>query len=429
MKTYRFSIRKRVKGLSPGWIGLFIVFLLVTALLSGCNILNPKTGSLQGIVHRETTTGSTPLEDALVSVSGSTGTAYSDQNGYFFMNEISAGKRTVTVIKDGYIKVQLLNVFIEPETINEVNLGNPVVLKPKEDRALFDIAMEFYENDNYQLALDTFEELLIDFPDSAWADDSRYYIAWCYLSMNEYIQAIEEFEKLLINYPDSEYADDAQYYIGWTYETKLGLPIPAILAYYTFLFDFSDSQWADDAQLGIGNCYFATNDYGNAITEYQKVIDNYPFSDLLPLAQYSIAQSYRLAYYRNTAIEKYQELILLYPNSEYCGPSQYYIGYIYYEQNKYQLAIDEFQKTINNYPNSTWLEENRQVAPVAQFYIGWCYEKLELWEEAVAAYQLAINNYPGSTFSDGSSIPAYCQARIDEINEIYFPEPPEDEEI
>ena len=429
MKTYRFSIRKRVKGPFPGWIGLFIVFLLVTALLSGCNILNPKTGSLQGTVHRETTTGSTPLEDALVSVSGSTGTAYSDQNGYFFMNEISAGKRTVTVIKDGYIKVQLLNVFIEPETINEVNLGNPVVLKPKEDRALFDIAMEFYENDNYQLALDTFEELLIDFPDSAWADDSRYYIAWCYLSMNEYIQAIEEFEKLLINYPDSEYADDAQYYIGWTYETKLGLPIPAILAYYTFLFDFSDSQWADDAQLGIGNCYFATNDYGNAIAEYQKVIDNYPFSDLLPLAQYSIAQSYRLAYYRNTAIEKYQELILVYPNSEYCGPSQYYIGYIYYEQNKYQLAIDEFQKTINNYPNSTWPEENRQVAPVAQFYIGWCYEKLELWEEAVAAYQLAINNYPGSTFSDGSSIPAYCQARIDEINEIYFPEPPEDEEI
>jgi TolA-binding protein len=417
--------RKCDKGPSPGLVGVFIVFLLVTALLSGCNMFNPKTGSLQGVVHRETTTGSTPLEDALVSVSGSTNTAQTDENGNFFLNEIPAGKRTVTIIKDGYIKYQLLNVYIEPEIVNEANLGQPIILKAKEDRALYDIAMEYYEQKDYQLALDTFGELLVDFPDSTWVDDAQYYIAWCNLSMEEYTQAITEFENLLLNYPDSEYCDDSQYYIGWTYETKLGLPISAILAYYTFLFDYPDSQWADDSQLGVANCYFATNDYGNAITEYQKVIDNYPLSDLAPLAQYSIAQSCRLAYYRNTAIEKYQELILLYPESEYCGPSQYYIGYCYYEKKDYQSAITEFQKVISSYPNSTWPDENRQVAPVAQFYIGRCYEKLELWVEALEVYQSLINKYPGSTFSDGSSIPVYVQGRIDWI---MIAHPPQEEE-
>jgi TolA-binding protein len=421
--------RKRDKGPSPVWMVFFIVFLLVivTALLSGCNIINPKTGSLQGTVHRETLTSSAPLEDALVTVSGSTGTAETDGNGHFFLNEVPAGKRTVTIIREGYIKLQLLNVYIEPETVNEANFGNPIVLQPKEDRAIFDNAMEYYEAGNYELALNSFQDLLNDFPDTIWADDAQYYIAWCNLAMEEYTQAITEFENLLLNYPDSEYRDDSQYYIGWTYETKLGLPIPAILAYYTFLFEYPDSQWADDAQLGAGNCYYGTSDYGNAITEYQKVIDNYPFSDLLPLAQYSIAQSYRLAYYRNTAIEKYEELILLYPNSEYCSPSQYYIGYCYYEKGQYNMAIDEFQKTINNYPNSTWPEEDRQVVPVAQFYTGWCFEKLESWEEAIAAYQLVIDYYPGSTFSNGDSIPAYCQERIDWINENYFPETPEEE--
>jgi TolA-binding protein len=420
--------RKRDKGPSPGLIGVFIVFFLITALLSGCNVLNPKTGSLQGVVHRETTTGSTPLEDAMVSVSGSTNTAQTDENGNFFLNEIPAGKRTVTIIKDGYIKYQLLNVYIEPEIVNEVNLGQPIILKPKEDRALYDIAMEYYEQEDYQLALDTFGELLVDFPDSIWVDDSNYYVAWCYIFMEDYTQAIAEFENLIINYPDSEYRDDAQYYIGWTYETKLGLPISAILAYYTFLFDYPDSPWADDAQLGIGSCYYATKEYSNAITEYQKVIDNYPFSDLLPQAQYSIAQTYRVVSYLNTAIEKYQELILLYPDSEYCGPSQYYIGYSYYEKGEYQISIEEFQKVIDNYSNSTWPDEDRQVVPSAQFYIGWCYEKLELWEEAIAAYQLVIDYYPGSTFSNGDSIPAYCQERIDWINENYFPETPEEEE-
>lgn len=423
IKINNIKSQKRVKSSKGVLLPVFalLLLLIVNFFLSGCNVINPKTGSLQGIVHRETTVSSVPLEGALISVSGSTGTAETDENGYFFLNEVPAGKRIVTIIKEGYIKIQLLDVYIEPEIVNETNFGNPVILSPKEDRAIFDIGLEYYEEENYELALDTFGELIADFPDTIWADDAQYYIAWCNLFMEEYVKAIEEFENILLNYPDSDYRDDSQYYIGWTYETKLGLPIPAILAYYTFLFDYPDSQWADDAQLGIGNCYFATNDYGNAITEYQKVIDNYLFSDLLPLAQYSIAQSYRLAYYPNTAIEKYEELILLYPNSGYCGPSQYYIGYCYYEKSQYEVAIDEFQKTINNYPDSTWPDENRQVAPVAQFYIGWCYEKLELWEEAIAAYQLVIDYYPGSTFSNGDSIPAYCLERIDWINENYFP--------
>jgi len=377
-------------------------------------------------VHRETTTGSTPLEDAMVSVSGSTNTAQTDENGNFFLNEMPAGKRNMTVIKEGYITVKLLNVYIEPEIANEANLGQPIVLKPKEDRAVYDAATEYYEQEDYPLSLETFQELLNDFPDSIWGDDAQYYIAWCHIFMEDYGQAIAEFENLIIDYPDSEYRDDSQYYIGWVYEKRLNSPISASLAYYTFLFDYQiyypDSPWADDAQLGIANCYYATEEYGNAIVEYQRVIDNYPSSDLLPLAQYSIAQSYRMAYYRNTAIEEYEELILLYPTSEYRGPSQYYIGYCYYEKKNYQIAIDEFQKVIDDYPNSTWPDEDRQVAPSAQFYIGWCYEKLKLWEEAIVAYQLVIANYPGSSFSNGNSIPAYAQERIDWINANYFPE-------
>jgi TolA-binding protein len=420
--------RKCDKGPSPGcpgWMVAFIVFLLVTALLSGCNMLNPKTGSLEGVVHRQTADGSVPLEGVLVNINGVDNTSQTDQDGYFFLNDVPAGKRTLTIIKDGYITAKLINVYIEPDIVNEANLGNPVILKAKEDRAVYDIAMEYFQQGDYSQAIIEFQSLIENFSSSSWTDDSQYQIAWCHINTENYSQAIKEFENLLITYPDSEYQEDAQYYIGWCYEKKLGLPIPAILAYYTLLLEYPDSEWADDTQLGIGNCYYVTQDYGNAISEYQKVIDNYPLSDLLPLAQYSIAQSYRLAFYRNTAIEEYRELILTYPYSEYCGPSQYYIGYCYYEKKDYQSAITKFQKVISSYPNSTWPDENRQVAPVAQFYIGWCYEKLELWVEALEVYQSLINKYPGSTFSDGSSIPVYVQGRIDWI---MIAHPPQEEE-
>ncbi len=409
-----------------GLAGLLILFLLVimTVILNGCSALAPRTGALQGIVHRETASGSSPIENALISVSGSNNTAQTAEDGHFFINEISAGKRTLTVVKEGYVTLQLVNIYIEPEIVNEVNFGEPIILKAKEDQSLFDTAWDAYQAEDYQFALTIWQELLSVFPESLLADDAQYYIAWCHISLEDFVKAVTEFENLLISYPASEYADDAQYYIGWCHEKKLGLPIPAILAYYTLLFDYPDSQWADDTQLGIGNCYYATDDYGNAITEYQKVIDNYPWSALLPLARYSIAQSYRMANYRTTAIEKYQELILFHPESDFCGPAQYYIGYCYYEKNEYLIAIAEFQKGIDDYPNSTWPDESRLVAPSAQFYIGWCYEQLENWEEALVAYQLVIDNYQGSTFSNGSSITAYSQERIDWINDTYFPELP-----
>lgn len=384
--------RKCVKEPSPG--RYLVLLLVITILFNGCNAVNPQTGSLEGLVHRETTSGSAPLKDALVSISGSTNTALTDEDGYFLLNEIPAGKRTLTVIKEGYLTIKVGNVFIEPDIVNEANLGNPIIVKPTEARALFDSAINYYEQEDYQQALYTFRELRNTYPDSPWADD-------------------------------------AQYYIGYINEEKLNLYIQAVLAYYGVLLDYPDSSWADDAQLGIGNCYYATKAYGSAINEYRKVLDYYPGSDLHPVSQYSISWSYRRAGSNNQAIVEFQQVIDLYPNSIYAPPAQYFIGEIYYDLGNYSQAIGEFQKTINNYPLSSWPQENRLIVPLAYFYIGFCNEKLENWEEALTAYQVIIDKYPNSTWDDGSSIAADAQERIDFIIENYLPpdEVPDDEQM
>jgi len=429
IQNYKYKNKRVNRNLKHGKEpSLARVFVLMVALagialfLSSCSIINPSTGSVEGYVYENTVLEPIPVDGALVSITGSTNTATTEQNGYFFIEEVSIGIRDLTITKENYKTHKFLKIMIEENQTTLVNDGNPIIINAVDEKYLFDSAVLYYEQESYLDALNLFQQLLAEYPESSYRENSQYYIAWCYLSMDDYTKAIDEFENLIINYPESELRDDAQYYIGWTYEIRMSLHIQATLAYYTVLFDYPNSRWADDAQLGIGNCYFATGDYGNAIKEYQKVLDNYSESDLSPLAQYSLAQSYRRAGYRSTAIEKYQELIFLYPESEYCGPSQYYIGYCYYEKDKYQSAIDEFQKVIDEYSYSTWPGEDRQIAPGAQFYIGWCYEKLELWAEALTAYQLLIDNYPGSTWSDGSSIPAYTQERIDWINDNYPPE-------
>jgi len=385
--------KKGVKGPSPVTVIIIILLMMVAVFFSGCSIFNPQTGSLEGVVHRQmsNSTSTAPLPEVLICVSGSENTTYTDQDGYFLLNEIPAGKRTLTVIKEGYVTLKLLNVYIEPEVVNEANFGEPIILQPKEDTILYDTAMEYLEQEDYQQAIDTFLVLRDSYPDSPWADDAQYYLGYIYEISKLYIAARDEYSLLLFYYPNS--------------------------------------PWADDARLGIGNCYYFTGDYYHALIQYQAVIDNYPSSDLHPQAQYRIAWcSRRLGNY-NQAISDFQQVIDLYPESIYTPPAQYFIGEIYYDLENYEQAIIAFQMTINNYPLSTWLDDTRLIAPAAYFYIGHCHEMKEEWEEAIAAYQIIIDEYPDSTWDNGVSIALQAQERIDFIRENYLPpeESPSDE--
>lgn len=364
-------------------IFLFLFLLIILALLSGCNIFNTKNGALEGKVLGERVSDPIPIQGALISITGSTNTATTDQDGYFLLTDAPAGKRIVTIIKEGYVTLRLLNVFIEPEIVNQIYFGEPVIMQPKEDTILFNQAVAYFEDKEHPQALNSFKELLNTFPDSIWVDDAHYYIGNIYELNGLYISARDEYSLLLFYHPNS--------------------------------------PWADDARLGIGNCYYQTGDYHNAKIQYQLVVDSYPNSNLIPLAQYRIAWCSRKSGNYDEAIHDFKQVIVLFPESIYAPPAQYFIAEVYYDLQYYDQAIRDFQTTINNYPIATWPGENRLIAPLAYFYIGYCNEKLEMWQEAVNSYQEIINNYPNSTWDNGKSISKDAQERIEYIRNNHLP--------
>ena len=370
-----FKKIKNDKGPSPV---IFLLFLLSFSLLllNGCLFAPLSKGSVEGYIHEETVINTRPLEGALISITGSSNTALTDEDGYFRIDEVSIGSRTLTIIKEGYSKYHLLNVFIEEEKTTQAYSGNPIILQPCTEKYLFDGGIIYYNIEDYSAAITTFQQLLDDFPSSS-------------------------------------YADDAQYYIAYINEKKFGYYSKALLEYYELLINYPDSIWADDAQLGMGNCYYSSGEYNNAIVEYQKVINDYPNNPFHDYTQYYIGHSYRGLYDFEQAVIEFSKVINNYLESDYVAPAQYYIAYSYYQALNYNQAILEFQLTIDNYPDSTWPgEPDRFVAPLAQFYIGYCHGKLAQYPEAIAAYQLVIDNYSDSTWSDGRGIPPEAQFRI-----------------
>ena len=346
-------------------------------LLNGCLFSPFSKGSVEGYVYEETIINIRPLEGALVSITGSSGTALTDAEGYFRIDEVSIGARTLTITKEDYITYKILGIVIKENETTLIDNGNPIIVSAKDDKFLFDSGIIYYNLEDYSNAITTFQQLLTDFP-------------------------------------DSPYADDAQYYIGYINENKLGHYIKALLEYQELIDNCPDSPYADDAQLGIGNCYYVTYDYSHALEAYQKVIDDYPESSLLALSQYSIAQSYRKLTNYEQAILEFTKVIENYPDSNYTAPAQYYIGYSHYQAQDYSQAILEFQKVIDYYSDSTWPgESERLISPCAQYYIGWCLgEKLGQWVDAISAFQKIIDDYPGSTWSNGNKIPPDAQYQI-----------------
>jgi TolA-binding protein len=359
---------------------LLILSLLFFSLLllNGCLSLPSSKGGVEGYVYEKTVIDSRPLEDALISITGSSNTALTDSEGYFHLDEVSIGTlRTLTITKEGYITYKILGIVIIENETTLVDEGNPIKISAINDKFLFDGGVIYY-------------------------------------NMEDNNNAILNFQQLINDYPESGYADDAQYYIGYINEKKLGYYIQALLEYQKLIENYPDSEFIDDAYLGIGNCYYITYDYYHAIKAYQKIIDDYSQSTLAPLAQYSIGQSYRKLANYTQAILEFTKTIENYPESEYAAPAQYYLASSYYDAKDYNQAILEFQITIDNYPDSIWPgESDRLIAPCAQYYIGYCYgQKLGQWEEAIPAYQLVIDNYPHSTWGNGQEISPDAQYQI-----------------
>ena len=103
-----------------------------------------------------------------------------------------------------------------------------------------------------------------------------------------FMDAIQKFENLLDSGSYNSLSDNCQYWIGECYY-GLGKYEEAALSFEK-VFSFSNSNKDDDAQLKLGLCQLRLNNKAKAKEEFQKLVDNYPTSEYVSVAQRFIAQ-------------------------------------------------------------------------------------------------------------------------------------------
>ncbi len=77
-----------------------------------------------------------------------------------------------------------------------------------------------------------------------------------------------------------------------------------------------DSALADDAQFGMGECYFQMGRYEDAIVEYRRVAEQFPFGDRVAYAFLKVGFSQLALDQRDAALESFRTVSEAYPGTE-----------------------------------------------------------------------------------------------------------------
>ena len=93
-------------------------------------------------------------------------------------------------------------------------------------------------------------------------------------------------------------------------------PAGALVIFQQIVATSPEDALADDAQFGAGECYFQMGKFEEAINEYMKVVNNFPFGDQVPSAFLKIGFAHLAREERGLALDNFKTVSEAYPGTE-----------------------------------------------------------------------------------------------------------------
>ncbi len=225
-------------------------------------------------------------------------------------------------------------------------------LKNERLRRKFDIAQRYYALGDYKSAQEWFEEIKENYPNTEYAKKAKesliaisnmdtsksveeeYNLAISLYDKGNLQDAIPQFKKIIDKYPDTKFAkvakellittqkklndEQARIFYDDAYRSQdYGEYDLAINKYNKLINKYPDCYWTVYAIYKKAETLYALEKFTEAKVEWQKVVDNFPASDLVPHALYHIAEYYEQVGDYKKASSSYTILQKTYPESIY----------------------------------------------------------------------------------------------------------------
>jgi len=279
----------------------------------------------------------------------------------------------------------------------------------------------------YESAIKKASKVLTFHPKSKWADDALFLIGRAYFNMGEYTKAKRKFEELVVSFPKSKLVDDARYYESLC-QYNLAEEIDALSSLKSLL----ESKKTEKKRKGqisfkIGEIYLQTEEYDDAISYYEKTLNEFDPDTLSAITQFRIGECFWQQEEYLKAKEAFAGVEKRHPSPDILFDSKFREGECSYMLGEYQKGmgiylglsqdkklssklpsvklkiaegyynLDELSLSMEGYSEVTETYPRTEQSAQAYFQLGQIYQyKFGDLEEAKKMYESCKNESPSS---------------------------------
>ena len=253
-------------------------------------------------------------------------------------------------------------------------LSFPIFADSDKEEELFFIAQKSFEDGFYDVSLGYFERFLKEFPETEKRPEAFLMIAQCFLKQAEYLNALEKLQQAL-EFPESERIKDSLLY--WIAEVHFkGKNFSQAKKFCKIIIDdFPDSEFLEHAYYSLAWCYYEESNWSEAKKGFKKIIADYPESQLIEDSYFKIAEC-------NYSLQKYQEAKDLFTEfiNKFTDSKSIVNAYFYKAESSYYL--ENFSDALSDYLKVIELSPDSELAILSKTSLGWSHLKLKNLAEA-----------------------------------------------
>lgn len=217
--------------------------------------------------------------------------------------------------------------------------------------ALTQIGDAYQDLNDFEKAIEIYDQILKDYPDSAYTDYVQYRQGIALLRLDKLDQAVVAFQAVLTNFPNSSYVSDVQYYLAVAAFKKEDWGQAQIYADKFIHASAPSQEFLAEANYILALCYYHLNQMDKALASFESLIKNFPEqSNIIKNVQVDIAKTYFKKGDVNEALKRFKLLLQQYPNSEAAEETLVWLGDYYLEKGEFETASNYYEDYIQKFP-------------------------------------------------------------------------------
>ncbi|HQP10187.1 MAG TPA: tetratricopeptide repeat protein [Candidatus Omnitrophota bacterium] len=248
--------------------------------------------------------------------------------------------------------------------------------------AMTQIGDAYQDVGKFTKAVEVYDHILKNFPDSPYTDYVQYRQGIALLKMEKIEAATLSFQSLKANFPTSKYINDTNYYLAVAYFKKEEWAVAA-----EYINDFIEglpraNEFLAEAHYILGLSNFNLKKYQDAWKTFQTILTDYPQDlALVRNAEFYIAKCDYKTGHVPEAIKKFQALTAKYPKSKVAQEALMWLADHYLEASDFDNAISYYNQFIAEFPGSDEID-------LIYYELGRAYQAKTQFDQAVNAFKL-----------------------------------------